>query len=119
MIDARSSPRPHRITAVLPWYPYSRQDKKSAPREPITAKLVAETLQVAGVDRVLTMDLHAGQIQGFFKLPVDHMTALPIFAQYFKDLGLSGDNVVSVSPTPGEPRWRGASARCSRARSRT
>ena len=104
MIDAAKLASAQRITAVLPWYPYSRQDKKSAPREPITAKLVAETLQVAGVDRVLTMDLHAGQIQGFFKIPVDHMTALPIFAQYFKDLGLSGDNVVSVSPDAGRAK---------------
>jgi ribose-phosphate pyrophosphokinase len=104
MIDAAKLASAQRITAVLPWYPYSRQDKKSAPREPITAKLVAEALQVAGVDRVLTMDLHAGQIQGFFKIPVDHMTALPLFAQYFKDLGISGDNVVSVSPDAGRAK---------------
>ena len=69
MIDAAKLASAHRITAVIPWYPYSRQDKKSAPREPITAKLVAELLQAAGVDRVLTMDLHAGQIQGFFNDP--------------------------------------------------
>ena len=68
------------ITAVMPWYPYSRADKKSAPREPISARLVADILQAAGVDRVLTMDLHAGQVQGFFNIPVDHMTALPMFA---------------------------------------
>jgi ribose-phosphate pyrophosphokinase len=93
-----------RITAVMPWFPYSRQEKKSAPREPISAKLVAEFLQDAGVDRVLTMDLHAGQIQGFFDIPVDHMTALPLFAQYFRDKGLSGDSVVSVSPDPGRAK---------------
>ncbi len=93
-----------RITAVMPWFPYSRQEKKSAPREPISAKLVAEFLQDAGVDRVLTMDLHAGQIQGFFDIPVDHMTALPLFAQYFRDKGLSGDDVVSVSPDPGRAK---------------
>jgi ribose-phosphate pyrophosphokinase len=89
---------------VLPWYPYSRQDKKSAPREPITAKLVAELLQAAGVDRVLTMDLHAGQIQGFFTIPVDHMTALKLFAQHFRDRGIWGDGVVSVSPDPGRAK---------------
>ena len=104
MIGAAKLASAHRITAVLPWYPYSRQDKKSAPREPITAKLVADFLEVAGADRVLTMDLHAGQIQGFFKIPVDHMTALPLFAQYFRDKGLSGDGVVSVSPDPGRAK---------------
>jgi len=93
-----------RITAVMPWFPYSRQEKKSAPREPISAKLVADFLQDAGVDRVLTMDLHAGQIQGFFDIPVDHMTALPLFAQYFRDKGLSGESVVSVSPDPGRAK---------------
>jgi ribose-phosphate pyrophosphokinase len=93
-----------RITAVMPWFPYSRQEKKSAPREPISAKLVADFLEGSGVDRVLTMDLHAGQIQGFFDIPVDHMTALPLFAQYFRDKGLSGDGVVSVSPDPGRAK---------------
>jgi len=89
---------------VIPWYGYSRQDKKSAPREPITAKLVAEMLQAAGVDRVLTMDLHAGQVQGFFRIPVDHMTALPLFARHFRDLGLHGEGVVSVSPDTGRAK---------------
>ncbi len=104
MINAAKLASAHRITAVLPWYPYSRQDKKSAPREPITAKLIADFLQVAGVDRVLTMDLHAGQIQGFFDIPVDHMTALPLFAQYFRDQGLFGEDVVSVSPDAGRAK---------------
>jgi ribose-phosphate pyrophosphokinase len=104
MIDAAKLASAQRITAVLPWYPYSRQDKKSAPREPITAKLVAELLQAAGVDRVLTMDLHAGQIQGFFTIPVDHMTALKLFAQHFRDRGIWGDGVVSVSPDPGRAK---------------
>ena len=104
MIDAAKLASAQRITAVLPWYPYSRQDKKSAPREPITAKLLAELLQAAGVDRVLTMDLHAGQIQGFFTVPVDHMTALKLFAQHFRDRGLWGDGVVSVSPDPGRAK---------------
>jgi ribose-phosphate pyrophosphokinase len=88
----------------MPWFPYSRQDKKSAPREPITAKLVADMLEHAGADRVLTMDLHAGQIQGFFRIPVDHMTALPMFAQYYRDKGLGGPSVVSVSPDPGRAK---------------
>jgi ribose-phosphate pyrophosphokinase len=101
MIQAAKLASAKRITAVIPWFPYTRQDKKSKPREPITAKLVADMLEVAGVDRVLTMDLHAGQIQGFFTLPVDHMTALALFAQYYRDKGLYGDKVVAVSPDAG------------------
>ncbi len=104
MIQAAKLASAKRITAVMPWFPYSRQEKKSAPREPISAKLIADFLQDAGADRVLTMDLHAGQIQGFFDIPVDHMTALPLFAQYFRDNGLSGDGVVSVSPDPGRAK---------------
>lgn len=104
MIQSAKLASANRITAVMPWYPYSRQDKKSAPREPITAKLIADMLMAAGVDRVLTMDLHAGQIQGFFSLPVDHMTALPLFAQYYRDKGLYGDRVVAVSPDPGRAK---------------
>ncbi len=104
MIDAAKLASANRITAVVPWFPYSRQDKKSAPREPITAKLVAEMLEGAGADRVLTMDLHAGQIQGFFKIPVDHMTALPLFAQYYRDKGLHGDGIVAVAPDPGRAK---------------
>jgi ribose-phosphate pyrophosphokinase len=104
MIDAAKLASANRITAVMPWYPYSRQDKKSSPREPITAKLVAELLQAAGVDRVLTMDLHAGQIQGFFNIPVDHMTALPLFVQHYRDKGLHGPGVVAVSPDPGRAK---------------
>jgi ribose-phosphate pyrophosphokinase len=101
MIQAAKLASAKRITAVIPWFPYTRQDKKSKPREPITAKLVADMLEVAGVDRVLTMDLHAGQIQGFFSVPVDHMTALPLFAQYYRDKGFFGDKVVAVSPDAG------------------
>jgi ribose-phosphate pyrophosphokinase len=101
MADAAKLASAHRITAVLPLYPYARQDKKSAPREPISAKLIAELLQVAGVDRVLTMDLHAGQIQGFFSIPVDHMTALTLFAAHFRAQGLEGAGVVCVSPDLG------------------
>jgi ribose-phosphate pyrophosphokinase len=101
MVNAAKLASAKRITAVMPWYPYSRADKKSAPREPISARLVADILQAAGVDRVLTMDLHAGQVQGFFNVPVDHMTALPMFAQYFRDQGLPQDRLVVVSPDAG------------------
>ncbi len=93
-----------RITAVVPLFPYARQDRKAKPREPISARLVADMLQLAGADRVLTMDLHAGQVQGFFTIPVDHMTALPLFARHFRDLGLTGSGVVSVSPDAGRAR---------------
>jgi ribose-phosphate pyrophosphokinase len=104
MIQAAKLASAKRITAVIPWFPYSRQDRKAKPREPISGRLVADMLQLAGVDRVLTMDLHAGQIQGFFTIPVDHMTALPLFAQHFRDLGLFGEGVVSVSPDAGRAR---------------
>jgi ribose-phosphate pyrophosphokinase len=99
MIDAAVGASAHRVIAVTPWYGYSRQDKKSAPREPISSRLVARMLERAGADRVLTMDLHAGQIQGFFSKPVDHMTALPMLTQYFVDMGL--DDLVVVSPDAG------------------
>jgi ribose-phosphate pyrophosphokinase len=99
MIDAAVGASAHRVIAVTPWYGYSRQDKKSAPREPVTARLVARMLESAGVDRVLTMDLHSGQIQGFFQKPCDHMTALFILTQYFHDLGL--DDLVVVAPDVG------------------
>ena len=104
MIQAAKLGSAKRITAVMPLFPYARQDRKAKPREPISARLVADMLQVAGADRVLTMDLHAGQIQGFFSIPVDHMTALPLFARHFKDLGLTGDHVVSVSPDAGRAK---------------
>jgi ribose-phosphate pyrophosphokinase len=105
MVQAAKLASAKRITAVIPWFPYSRQDKKSAPREPITAKLVADALEIAGVDRVVTMDLHAGQIQGFFTVPVDHMTALQLFAQYYRDKGLTGEDVVAVSPDVGRAKF--------------
>jgi ribose-phosphate pyrophosphokinase len=104
MIQAAKLASAKRITAVIPWFPYSRQDRKAKPREPISGRLVADMLQLAGADRVLTMDLHAGQIQGFFTIPVDHMTALPLFARHFRDLGLSGQGVVSVSPDAGRAK---------------
>ena len=99
MVDAAIGASAHRVIAVTPWYGYSRQDKKSAPREPITSRLVARMLESAGVDRVLTMDLHSGQIQGFFAKPCDHMTALFILTQYVQDLGL--DELVVVAPDVG------------------
>jgi ribose-phosphate pyrophosphokinase len=99
MIEAAVGASAHRVIAVTPWFGYSRQDKKSAPREPISARLVARMIEAAGADRVLTMDLHAGQIQGFFQKPVDHMTALFMLTQYFGDLGLS--DLVVVAPDAG------------------
>ena len=104
MIQAAKLASAKRITAVIPWYPYARQDRKAKPREPISARLVADMLQLAGADRVLTMDLHAGQIQGFFTIPVDHMTSLPLFARHFRDLGLVGEGVVSVAPDAGRAK---------------
>ncbi|MBA2505760.1 MAG: ribose-phosphate diphosphokinase [Thermoleophilaceae bacterium] len=101
MADAAVGASAHRVIAVTPWFGYSRQDKKSAPREPITARLVAKLMETAGIDRVLTMDLHAGQAQGFFQKPVDHMTAMPILTQYVKDhLGDPSDLVI-ISPDAG------------------
>jgi ribose-phosphate pyrophosphokinase len=99
MVDAAVGGSAHRVIAVTPWYGYSRQDKKSAPREPISARLVARMLESAGIDRILTMDLHSGQIQGFFQKPCDHMTALFILTQYFADLGL--EDLVVVAPDAG------------------
>ncbi len=104
MIQAAKLASAKRITAVIPWFAYSRQDRKAKPREPISGRLVADMLQLAGADRVLTMDLHAGQIQGFFTIPVDHMTALPLFAQHFRDLGLTGEGIVSVAPDAGRAK---------------
>jgi ribose-phosphate pyrophosphokinase len=99
MIDAAVGASAHRVIAVSPWFGYSRQDKKSAPREPISARLVAHMLEAAGADRVVTMDLHAGQVQGFFSIPVDHMTAVMMLTQYFDDLGLT--DLVVVAPDAG------------------
>ncbi len=107
MINAAKLASAHRITAVIPWYGYSRQDKKSAPREPITAKLIATLLEASGVDRVLTMDLHAGQVQGFFNVPVDHMTALPMFVDHFRERVYQQqitERLVVVSPDAGRAK---------------
>lgn len=99
MADAAKRASARTITAVVSHYGYARQDKKSASREPITAKLMADLLTSAGVNRVITMDLHQGQIQGFFDQPVNHLTALPILADYF--LGMELEDLVVVSPDVG------------------
>src|SRR4051812_41068969 len=104
MIQAAKLASAKRITAVTPLFPSARQGRKAKPREPISARLVSDMLQLAGADRVLTMDLHAGQIQGFFTIPVDHMTALPLFSRHFRDLGLHGEGVVSVAPDAGRAK---------------
>ncbi len=101
MVEAAKGASAHRVIAVSPWYGYSRQDKKSAPREPITARLVARMLETAGIDRLLTMDLHAGQVQGFFSRPVDHMTAMPILTQYVQDQLADEQDIVIIAPDAG------------------
>ena len=101
MIQAAKLASAKRITAVMPYYPYSRQDKKSAAREPITARLMATLLEAARVDRVLSMDLHQGQIQGFFEIPVDHMTAVPMLADYFRYKDFGDTPLVAVSADAG------------------
>ncbi len=100
MIDAARRASARRITAVVPYYGYARQDRKTAPRTPISAKLVANLIVTAGARRVLTMDLHAGQIQGFFDIPVDHLYALPVFLDYIKNT-FKNENLVIVSPDAG------------------
>ncbi len=100
MIDAFKRSSARRITAVIPYYGYARQDKKVAPRVPISAKLVADLLTVAGANRVITMDLHASQIQGFFSIPVDNLFAAPVILEYIKN-DFPGENLVIVSPDAG------------------
>ncbi len=101
MLDALKRASAKRITAVIPYYGYSRQDKKALAREPISAKLVADTLSAAGANRVVSVDLHSGQIQGFFNFPVDHLTALPVLSDYLRDELHVGDDVVVVAPDAG------------------
>ena len=96
MIDAAKRASAGRVTAVVPYYGYGRTDKKDQPRVPITARLVADLLTAAGADRLLTIDLHAGQIQGFFNIPVDELTALTILSRYFQDKGLDNPVVVAT-----------------------
>jgi ribose-phosphate pyrophosphokinase len=101
MIDALRRASANRITAVVPYYGYAKQDKKTKGREPISAKLVANMLETAGAERLVTLDLHAAQIQGFFNIPVDNLTAAPTLCNYLKNQGLQGSNVVVVSPDAG------------------
>ncbi|MEM7477572.1 MAG: ribose-phosphate pyrophosphokinase [Planctomycetota bacterium] len=101
MIDSCKRASAARITVVLPYFGYARQDRKDEGRTPITAKLVANMITRAGADRVLTMDLHAPQIQGFFDVPVDHLYAAPILNGYFEDMGYDSDELVVVSPDEG------------------
>ncbi len=100
IIDALRRASAQRINCVIPYYGYARSDKKDQPRVPITAKLVADLITVAGADRVITVDLHADQIQGFFNIPVDHLYSIPIFERYFKNI-LRSDELVVVSPDSG------------------
>ena len=100
ILDALRRASPKRITAVIPYFGYARQDRKDQPRVPITAKLVANLLTVAGADRILTLDLHAGQVQGFFDIPLDHLYAVNVFLDYFKKIKLD-NNLVVVSPDVG------------------
>jgi ribose-phosphate pyrophosphokinase len=103
MVDAARRASAESIVAVIPWFAYSRQDRKTKPREPITARLVANMIQVAGADRVMTMDLHVGQIEGFFSFPVDHLTAMHTFVDYFVDQGFrDAEDAVVVAPDTGE-----------------
>lgn len=101
MIDALKRASAGTINVVMPYYGYARQDRKARAREPITSKLVANMLTIAGATRVLTLDLHAAQIQGFFDIPVDHLMGAPLIADYFIQNGLVGDDVVVVSPDHG------------------
>ncbi len=101
MIDALRRASAKTITAVIPYYGYARQDRKAKPREPITAKLVANILTTAGADRIVALDLHAAQIQGFFDIPMDHLLGAPLLASWFIDNKLTGNDVVVVSPDHG------------------
>ena len=99
MVDAARRASAARITAVIPFFGYARQDRKDQPRVPITAKLVANLLVAAGVNRVLTMDLHAQQLQGFFDIPVDHLHAMPVMVEHIRSMGI--ENLIVVSPDVG------------------
>ncbi|WP_314255097.1 ribose-phosphate diphosphokinase [Abiotrophia defectiva] len=101
MIDALRRASAKTINVVMPYYGYARQERKAQSREPITAKLVANMITIARADRVLTLDLHAPQIQGFFDIPVDHLIGVPLLADYFLEKGLFGEDVVVVSPDHG------------------
>jgi len=103
MVDALKRASAKRITAVMPFYPYSRQDKKHRGREPISARLVADMFKTAGADRIMTVDLHTAQIQGFFDGPVDHLWAMPLLAEYIRD-SCAGREIAVVSPDSGRVR---------------
>ena len=109
MIDALRRASAKRITAVIPYFGYARQDRKDQPRVPITAKLVANLLTIAGADRILTMDLHAGQIQGFFDIPVDHLFSVGVFVDYFSKMNIK--DLVAVSPDVGSIKMARAYAK--------
>ncbi len=104
MIDAAKRASARTISAVVTHYGYSRQERKAAPREPITAKLVADLITVAGADDLITIDLHQDAIQGFFDIPVNHMTAMPIFVDYFKNKGIDTEEMCVVSPDVGRAK---------------
>ncbi len=104
MTDAAKRASARTVTAVITHYAYARQDRKAAPREPITARLVANLYEAAGVDRIITVDLHQGQIQGFFDVPVNHLTAMPLFTEYYSAKGFDMDNTVVVSPDVGRAK---------------
>ncbi len=116
MIDAFKRASAGRITAVVPYYAYGRSDKKDQPRVPITARLVADMITVAGADRMLTMDLHQGQIQGFFNIPVDELTAVHMLSRYFLD---RSSRTPSWSPTSGSRSGHARSRSCSMRRWRS
>ncbi len=101
MMDALKRASAHRINAVIPYYGYARQDRKVSPRAPISAKLVADLITTAGASRMMTVDLHAGQIQGFFNIPVDHLYAFPVILDYLSKKFTNGDSLVIVSPDAG------------------
>lgn len=104
MIDAAKRASAHSVSAVITHYGYARQDRKAAPREPITAKLVADLLTAAGADNIIAIDLHQDAIQGFFDKPVNHMTAMPIFVDYFKQMGFKSEELCVVSPDVGRAK---------------
>lgn len=104
MADAAKRASAHNVSAVVSHYGYARQDRKAAPREPITAKLVADLMEAAGIDNLITIDLHQDAIQGFFDIPVNHMTAMPLFVSYFKNMGFDPEQLVVVSPDVGRAK---------------
>lgn len=104
MADAAKRASAHNVSAVVSHYGYARQDRKAASREPITAKLVADLMEASGIDNLITIDLHQDAIQGFFDIPVNHMTAMPIFVDYFKNMGFASENLCVVSPDVGRAK---------------